>query len=50
MPNEIGKIKPMPAGTPGPPGFVLVVDDEEQNRTLLRDPCIIPFQSQRTQS
>jgi class 3 adenylate cyclase/CheY-like chemotaxis protein len=38
MPNEIGKIEPTPTGTPGPPGFVLVVDDEEQNRTLLRDP------------
>jgi class 3 adenylate cyclase len=28
----------MSAGTTRSPGFVLVVDDEEQNRTLLRDP------------
>ncbi len=38
MTNEIGKIRPVSAGTPGSHGFVLVVDDEEQNRTLLRDP------------
>jgi adenylate cyclase len=38
MPNEIEMIKPMSAGTTRSPGFVLVVDDEEQNRTLLRDP------------
>ncbi len=28
----------MPTGSMRSPGFVLVVDDEEQNRTLLRDP------------
>jgi adenylate cyclase len=38
MPSQIGNIKPMSAGTPRAAGFVLVVDDEEQNRTLLRDP------------
>jgi CheY-like chemotaxis protein len=32
MPSEIENLKPRSAG------YVLVVDDEEQNRTLLRDP------------
>jgi class 3 adenylate cyclase len=38
MPGEIQNIKPMSTGTTRSLGFVLVVDDEEQNRTLLRDP------------
>ena len=38
MPDEIRNIKPMPTGTTRSLGFVLVVDDDEQNRTLLRDP------------
>jgi len=38
MPKELEKFKPMSTGPPHCPGFVLVVDDEEQNRTLLRDP------------
>src|ERR1017187_6013328 len=38
MPSEIRNIKPMSAGAAPSPGFVLVVDDEEHNRTLLRDP------------
>jgi len=39
MQNEIENIGPAwPAGTTLSPGFVLVVDDEEHNRTLLRDP------------
>ena len=38
MPSEIQNIKPMSTGTARSLGFVLVVDDEEQNRTLLRDP------------
>jgi adenylate cyclase len=38
MPGEIRNIQPMPTGTTRSLGFVLVVDDEEQNRTLLRDP------------
>jgi DNA-binding response OmpR family regulator len=38
MPSEITELKPMPTGSMRSPGFVLVVDDEEQNRTLLRDP------------
>ena len=38
MQNEIEKIKPMDT-VPAPSlGFVLVVDDEEQNRSLLHDP------------
>lgn len=37
MPSEIQNIKPL-TGTTRSPGFVLVVDDEEHNRTLLRDP------------
>jgi adenylate cyclase len=37
MPSEIEDIKPAPATTPASLGLVLVVDDEEQNRTLLRD-------------
>ena len=38
MPDEIRNIEPMSTGTTRSLGFVLVVDDEEQNRTLLRDP------------
>ena len=38
MPIEIPNIKPTSAGNPSSLGFVLVVDDEEHNRTLLRDP------------
>jgi class 3 adenylate cyclase len=38
MPGEIRNIEPMSTGTARSLGFVLVVDDEEQNRTLLRDP------------
>src|ERR1017187_6563461 len=38
MQNEIKSIKTPPAATTSCRGFVLVVDDEEQNRTLLRDP------------
>ena len=38
MPSEIRTTQPMPSGTTRCHGFVLVVDDEEQNRTLLRDP------------
>jgi CheY-like chemotaxis protein len=38
MPGKIEAIKPISTGTTRSPGFVLVVDDEEQNRTLLRDP------------
>ena len=38
MPNEIQNKKAASAGTKHSHGFVLVVDDEEQNRTLLRDP------------
>src|ERR1700720_1807643 len=38
MLTEIENIEPLtPAATPSL-GFVLVVDDEEKNRTLLRDP------------
>src|SRR5688572_12952518 len=33
MPNEIPSINPLPIGKTDPRGFVLVVDDEEQNRT-----------------
>lgn len=35
--TEIQNIKPMANGKLRPLGFVLVVDDEEQNRSLLRD-------------
>jgi class 3 adenylate cyclase/CheY-like chemotaxis protein len=38
MQSEIIDSQPPAAGTASAPGFVLVVDDEEQNRTLLRDP------------
>jgi adenylate cyclase len=38
MPSDIQNTKPGSAGTILTHGFVLVVDDEEQNRTLLRDP------------
>src|SRR6266481_2143530 len=38
MQSEIRNIKPVSTGITRSPGFVLVVDDEEQNRTLLRDP------------
>ncbi len=38
MQSEIASIEPVPAGTTSSLGYVLVVDDEEQNRTLLRDP------------
>jgi class 3 adenylate cyclase len=38
MQSEILNIKPVSTGTTPSLGFVLVVDDEEQNRTLLRDP------------
>jgi adenylate cyclase len=37
MPNKISNIQPLPTTTRRL-GFVMVVDDEEQNRTLLRDP------------
>jgi adenylate cyclase len=38
MPNKIEAIKPLSGARPRSTGFVLVVDDEEHNRTLLRDP------------
>ena len=38
MPIEIKNITPVPIGTMRSLGLVLVVDDEEHNRTLLRDP------------
>ena len=38
MTSEIENLKPTSAGTHRSLGYVLVVDDEEQNRTLLRDP------------
>jgi class 3 adenylate cyclase/CheY-like chemotaxis protein len=38
MPGEIKNSKSMNTVPVPSPGFVLVVDDEEQNRTLLRDP------------
>ena len=38
MQTEINNIKSLSAGQARSPGFVLVVDDEEQNRSLLRDP------------
>jgi class 3 adenylate cyclase len=38
MQSEIKNLKPMSTGPTRAPGFVLVVDDEEQNRSLLRDP------------
>ena len=37
MPNELQNNKAASGGTTRSHGFVLVVDDEEQNRTLLRD-------------
>ncbi|MHB8520437.1 MAG: response regulator [Limisphaerales bacterium] len=38
MPNDLQAAQPLTTGTTRAPGFVLVVDDEEQNRCLLRDP------------
>jgi len=38
MQSEIKNIKPASTGPTSSLGFVLVVDDEEQNRSLLRDP------------
>jgi adenylate cyclase len=38
MQNEIPNLKITTAQPKASPGFVLVVDDEEQNRSLLRDP------------
>jgi len=38
MQNEIPNLKTTTAQPKASPGFVLVVDDEEQNRSLLRDP------------
>jgi class 3 adenylate cyclase len=38
MQSEIKNLKPMSTGPARSPGCVLVVDDEEQNRSLLRDP------------
>ena len=38
MPTEIENRKPAATATKPSKGAVLVVDDEEQNRTLLRDP------------
>jgi len=38
MQTETSKIKPAAPGPKPSLGYVLVVDDEEQNRTLLRDP------------
>jgi len=38
MQSEIKNIRPMDTVPLSSPGLVLVVDDEEQNRTLLRDP------------
>jgi adenylate cyclase len=38
MTTEIRNIEPMATGTTRSPGFVLVVDDDEHNRILLRDP------------
>jgi adenylate cyclase len=38
MLTEIGKIEPLTTASTPSLGFVLVVDDEEKNRTLLRDP------------
>lgn len=38
MQSEINHINPASTGTTPSRGFVLVVDDEEHNRTLLRDP------------
>jgi class 3 adenylate cyclase len=38
MQSEIKNLKPMSTGSARSPGCVLVVDDEEQNRSLLRDP------------
>src|SRR5277367_3545391 len=36
--TELQNITPLSTGTRPAPGFVLIVDDEEQNRALLRDP------------
>ena len=38
MQSDTENIKPAPAAKAAGRGFVLVVDDEEQNRSLLRDP------------
>ena len=38
MQSESKNTNPVPGATTRSLGFVLVVDDEEQNRTLLRDP------------
>jgi CheY-like chemotaxis protein/class 3 adenylate cyclase len=38
MPSKIEAIKPISIGPKRSTGYVLVVDDEEHNRTLLRDP------------
>lgn len=38
MVNSNPRVMPIPIGKTNSLGFVLVVDDEEQNRTLLRDP------------
>jgi class 3 adenylate cyclase len=38
MTSVIENLKPRSTGTTSSPSYVLVVDDEEQNRTLLRDP------------
>ena len=38
MQSEIKNLKPASTGPTSSLGFVLVVDDEEQNRSLLRDP------------
>ncbi len=38
MRSELPNIEPISNRATSSPGFVLVVDDEEQNRTLLRDP------------
>ena len=37
MSDKVRNIEPLVSGTTRSPGFVLVVDDEEQNRTLLLD-------------
>jgi two-component system sensor histidine kinase/response regulator len=38
MQSEIKNINPLTTGTKPSLGFVLIVDDEEQNRSLLHDP------------
>jgi adenylate cyclase len=38
MQSEVKNIKPMDTVPAPSPGFVLIVDDEEQNRSLLHDP------------